>query len=292
MTKPISPTDTSVLTDTSASQAQETNSEACVPHMQKMALGIEYDGAAYFGWQRQREVNSVQAELENALKVIACEDIDVVCAGRTDAGVHATNQVVHFNTTAVRPLKAWTMGVNANLPNTIAVKWAKQVPETFHARFSATARRYHYVIFNNRLRPGIFQQGVTHIYHDLDAEKMHEAAQALLGEQDFTSFRAAMCQSNSPFRNVLHANVVRRGQYVVLDIKANAFLHHMVRNIVGSLCEIGAGEQPVTWIRELLAAKDRKLAAATAKGNGLFLVEVDYPEEFALPNMPAGPLFL
>ncbi|MCV2885638.1 tRNA pseudouridine(38-40) synthase TruA [Aestuariibacter sp. AA17] len=258
----------------------------------RIALGIEYDGAALFGWQRQREVASVQEHLEKALSTVASESIEVACAGRTDAGVHATGQVVHFDTNAQRPDKAWTMGVNANLPDSVAVRWVQTVPDTFHARFSATARRYRYVIFNHRFRPAILHSGVTHVYADLDAEKMHRAGQSLLGEHDFSSFRAALCQSKSPYRHVTHLKVERRGQYIVIDIQANAFVHHMVRNITGSLIEVGAGRKPENWIAELLAKKDRKLAAATAKPNGLYLVDVTYPEAFSLPKPPLGPLFL
>jgi len=260
--------------------------------MTRIALGIEYDGAAFYGWQRQRDVNSVQEEIEKALATVADSRVEIQCAGRTDAGVHATNQVIHFDTDAERPLKAWTFGMNANLPTSIAVKWAQQVDDEFHARFSATARRYRYIISNQRLRSGILPHGVTHFHRPLDAEKMHEAAQALLGEQDFTSFRAALCQSKTPFRNVHHAKVVRKSDFVILDIKANAFLHHMVRNIVGSLCEIGSGGQPANWIAELLAEKDRTKAAATAKPHGLYLVEVEYPEQFGIPITKLGPLFL
>ncbi len=260
--------------------------------MTRIALGIEYDGAAFFGWQRQREVNSVQAEIEQALSTVANEKIEVQCAGRTDAGVHATNQVVHFDTNSERPIKAWTFGMNANLPDTIAVKWATEVESDFHARFSATSRRYRYIISNQKLRGGILLHGVTHFHRELDVERMHAAAQSLLGEQDFSAFRAAMCQSKTPFRNVHHARVVRRGSFVILDIQANAFLHHMVRNIVGSLCEIGAGAQSVNWIAELLAGKDRSKAAATGKSNGLYLVAVDYPKRFGLPESVLGPLFL
>ncbi|WP_218311433.1 tRNA pseudouridine(38-40) synthase TruA [Alteromonas antoniana] len=260
--------------------------------MARIALGIEYDGAAHFGWQRQREVPSVQEYLEKALSVVANTTINVQCAGRTDAGVHATGQVVHFDCDASRPERAWTMGVNANLPDSIAVTWCKPVDDDFHARFSATHRRYRYVIYNARLRPAILHGGVTHVYRELDAAKMHDAAQALLGEQDFTSFRAALCQSKTPFRNVTHVSVSRQGQYVILDIRANAFLHHMVRNITGSLIEIGAGEKPADWIAQLLPLKDRTAAAATAKPNGLYLVDVTYPEHFALPRAPLGPLFL
>lgn len=200
--------------------------------------------------------------------------------------------MVHFDTTAVRKDAAWTLGVNANLPGDIAVRWVKAVPDDFHARFSATARRYRYVIYNQRLRPAVLSQGVTHFYEPLDAERMQRAAQCLIGENDFTSFRAVQCQSRTPWRNVMHINVSRYGAYVVVDIKANAFVHHMVRNIVGSLMEVGAGHQPESWIAELLAAKDRTLAAATAKAEGLYLVSVDYPDRFDLPKPPMGPLFL
>ncbi|MGF1706017.1 tRNA pseudouridine(38-40) synthase TruA [Enterovibrio baiacu] len=258
----------------------------------RIALGVEYDGAQYFGWQRQREVPSVQEHLEKALSKIANEPIEVQCAGRTDAGVHGTGQVVHFDVSCDRPMRAWTMGVNTHLPDSIAVRWAKEVPDEFHARFTATARRYRYIIFNNALRPGILRHGVSHYHGDLDETLMHEAGQYLLGENDFTSFRAAQCQSNSPWRNIHHLNVTRQGAFVIIDIKANAFVHHMVRNITGSLIAVGLKEQKPEWVKWLLEAKDRNLAAATAKAEGLYLVEVDYPAEYALPSSPAGPLFL
>lgn len=260
--------------------------------MARIALGIEYDGAAHFGWQRQREVPSVQEHLEKALSKVANCTIEVQCAGRTDAGVHATGQVVHFDCEAERPERAWTLGVNTNLPNSIAVTWCKAVDEDFHARFSATHRRYRYVILNSKLRPAILHDGVTHVYRELDADRMHQAAQALIGEQDFTSFRAALCQSKTPFRNVTAVSVSRMGAYVIVDIQANAFLHHMVRNITGALIEIGAGEQDISWIAELLALKDRTQAAATAKPNGLYLVDVTYPDIYALPKRHLGPLFI
>ncbi|CAH0540809.1 tRNA pseudouridine(38-40) synthase TruA [Vibrio marisflavi] len=258
----------------------------------RIALGIEYDGTRYFGWQRQKEVCSVQQELEKALSVVANHEIEVQCAGRTDAGVHGTGQVVHFDSSAVRKPIAWTMGANANLPKDIAVRWSTEVSDEFHARFSATARRYRYIIFNSNLRPAILGSGVSHYHGDLDAEKMHLAGQYLLGENDFTSFRAVHCQSRSPWRNIMHLNVTRHGQYIVIDIKANAFVHHMVRNIAGSLIVVGKGEQPPEWIHWLLQQKDRKLAGATAKAGGLYLVDVDYPDEFGLPSAPLGPLFL
>ncbi|NVC63732.1 tRNA pseudouridine(38-40) synthase TruA [Vibrio sp. 05-20-BW147] len=258
----------------------------------RIALGIEYNGTDYFGWQRQREVASVQEKLEKALSKVANHPVEVQCAGRTDAGVHGTGQVVHFDTNVERKMVAWTMGANANLPKDIAVRWAKEVPDEFHARFSATARRYRYIIFNHALRPGILGSGVSHYHGDLDEKKMHEAGQYLLGENDFTSFRAVQCQSLSPFRNMIHLNVTRHGHYVVIDIKANAFVHHMVRNITGSLIMVGRGEQDPEWIKWLLEAKDRKFAGPTAKAEGLYLVDVDYPEEFDLPRESIGPLFL
>ncbi|CAM2743920.1 tRNA pseudouridine(38-40) synthase TruA [Vibrio mytili] len=258
----------------------------------RIALGIEYNGTNYFGWQRQREVQSVQESLEKALSIVANHPVEVQCAGRTDAGVHGTGQVVHFDTNVNRKMVAWTMGANANMPGDIAVRWAKEVSDDFHARFSATARRYRYIIFNHALRPGILSTGVSHYHGDLDEKKMHQAGQFLLGENDFTSFRAAHCQSRSPFRNIMHLNVTRHGNYVVIDIKANAFVHHMVRNITGSLIKVGRGEEQPEWIQWLLEAKDRKLAGATAKAEGLYLVDVDYPHEFDLPCEPIGPLFL
>ncbi|UDQ74709.1 tRNA pseudouridine(38-40) synthase TruA [Pectobacterium brasiliense] len=276
-------------------QAEATQADAAAENERaplKIALGIEYDGSLYYGWQRQSDVASVQACLEKALSKVADEPIEVFCAGRTDAGVHGTGQVVHFTTHAIRKDAAWTMGVNANLPPDIAVRWVKTVDEDFHARFSATARRYRYVIYNHRYRPAVLSRGMTHFYHPLDVERMERAGQCLLGENDFTSFRAVQCQSRTPWRYVNHLKVTRHGDYIVVDIKANAFVHHMVRNIVGSLMEVGCGNRPESWIAELLAAKDRTLAGATARAEGLYLVKVDYPTRFALPQPTMGPLFL
>ena len=258
----------------------------------RIALGIEYDGTGFFGWQRQREVNSIQGELEKALSQVANEPIEIFCAGRTDAGVHGTGQVIHFDTSAVRDMRGWIMGVNSNLPTGIAVRWAKPVSDDFHARFSATARRYRYVIYNRKYRPAILGHGLSHYHQDLDVSLMQQAAPALLGEHDFSSFRAIQCQSNTPFRNLMHLQIERYQDFIVIDIKANAFLHHMVRNITGSLLEIGMKKRPPQWLAELLAAKDRTLAAATAKAEGLYLVAVDYPPQFEIPVTPMGPLFL
>ncbi|WP_318456181.1 tRNA pseudouridine(38-40) synthase TruA [Photobacterium leiognathi] len=258
----------------------------------RIALGVEYDGAKYYGWQRQRDVDSVQERLEKALSKVANQPIEVFCAGRTDAGVHGTGQVVHFDVNIDRKMVAWTMGANANLPKDIAVRWATEVSEDFHARFTATARRYRYIIFNNALRPAILGTGVSHYHGYLDEKKMHEAGQYLLGENDFTSFRAVHCQSRSPWRNLMHLKVTRQGDFVIIDIKANAFVHHMVRNITGSLIKVGKGEEKPEWIKWLLEQKDRTLAGATAKAEGLYLVDVDYPQEHNLPRVPLGPLFL
>lgn len=258
----------------------------------RLALGIEYNGHRYSGWQRQNHIETVQACVERALEKISLHATPVVCAGRTDAGVHATQQVVHFDTSVNRPEAAWTMGVNSHLPDDIAVRWVKEVPLDFSARFSAQARRYRYVIYNAPLRPAILNAGVTHVYQALDEKAMHEAAQALLGENDFSSFRAAQCQSHTPFRNVHFVTVERYGAYVVIDIQANAFVHHMVRNIAGALIVVGSGEQPVQWVEQILAVKDRRQSAPTGKPHGLYLVQVHYPKALELPQVPLGPLFL
>lgn len=258
----------------------------------RIALGIEYDGTKYYGWQRQDVVLGVQQCLEEALSKIANEQIIVQCAGRTDSGVHATGQVVHFDTSVCRPDRSWTLGINANLPDSIAVKWVKRVSEDFHARFSATARRYRYIIYNHPLRAGILTKGVTHIYHQLDVDRMREASTCLIGEHDFSAFRASNCQSKTPFRRLTHLTIERSGDYIIIDIKANAFLHHMVRNIAGSLIDVGRGEQRVEWVAEVLASKDRTLAAATAKPHGLYMIDVTYPDALGIPKNHMGPLFL
>jgi tRNA pseudouridine38-40 synthase len=258
----------------------------------RYALGIEYDGSRYHGWQRQKNAVSVQQNVEKALSKIADENIEVICAGRTDTGVSATNQVIHFETHKVRKDVAWTLGVNTHLPSDIAVSWVKQVDESFHARFSATARRYRYVINNNRLRSAILSQGITPCHYPLDEKLMHQAAQSLLGKHDFTSFRTVHCQSHSPVRTLIHCNVSRQGDFVIIDIKGNAFLHHMVRNIAGSLMRIGQQLETIAWLGEVLEAKNRCVAGMMASAAGLYFVGVDYPQEFNIPKPPLGPLFL
>jgi tRNA pseudouridine38-40 synthase len=260
----------------------------------RVALAVEYHGGSFFGWQSQRKLNlpTVQETLESALSQIASAPITTVCAGRTDTGVHGSHQVVHFDTPVARPEKAWVFGANTALPQGVAVKWAKPVSSDFHARFSATARRYRYIIHNYPTRSAHLVSLTTFFPHALDAELMHREAQCLLGEQDFSSFRGAGCQSNTPMRNVHHVTVSRRGDFVIVDIQANAFLLHMVRNIVGTLIAVGSRRQPPGWTAEVFAAKDRTLAAPTAPPQGLYLVDVHYPAEFELPAAALGPAFL
>ena len=258
----------------------------------RYALGVEYDGEHYFGWQRQSNVVIVQQKIEEALSKVADEPIEVVCAGRTDTGVNATNQVIHFDTTKERKDVAWTLGVNTSLPKDIAISWVKKVDDSFHARFSATARRYRYIIYNNNLRSAILSKGLSFCHYDLDEKLMHEAAQQLVGKHDFDSFRTVHCQSHSPIRTIHHCNVTRMGDYIMIDIKANAFLHHMVRNIAGSLMRVGQELEKVEWIQEVLEAKNRCVAGMTAPSGGLYFVDVDYPDEFGIPKRNLGPLFI
>ena len=268
-------------------------SEFLAEDKQRIALGIAYNGRYYHGWQRQPSGHiSVQEKLEDALSIVANEPIKVMCAGRTDAGVHASAQVVHFDTVAQRPLRAWTHGGNMHLPDDVAVQWAQVVDEKFHARFSATARRYRYVIYNHALRPALMDKEVTWNYRPLDIVSMQKAAAHLVGTHDFSSFRAAACQANSPIRTMHHLNVIAAGDYIVLDVRANAFLHHMIRNLAGLLMKIGAGEAPPEWAMEVLIAKDRRVSAATAKPYGLYFVDAEYDDAFNLPQTPLGPHFL
>lgn len=259
---------------------------------QRIALVVEYNGADYSGWQLQAGVATVQGVLETALAVVADAPVRVQCAGRTDAGVHATHQVVHFDAPSERSAKSWLMGCNANLPEGVVVRNAQPVPDEFHARFSAIFRRYRYLIYNNPVRCGVSPRGVTWVRHPLDVLPMREAAQHLLGELDFSAFRAASCQSSTAMRRVDFIEVERFGPLVVVDIQANAFLHHMVRNIVGSLLLVGRGREATDWIRELQQGSDRTVAGDTAPPWGLYLVGVGYPEHFGLQSMVPGPLCL
>jgi tRNA pseudouridine38-40 synthase len=260
----------------------------------RVALALEYQGSAYRGWQSQAKprVATVQDALQAAISSIAAAPVTVICAGRTDAGVHATHQLVHFDAPVARSLKAWVAGVNAKLPTDIAVQWAKCVPSDFHARFSATARRYRYIILNQARRSAHLAGGLTLIDQPLDADLMHQEAQVLLGEQDFSAFRASSCQSKTAMRNLHFVNVSRHGRYVVLDIGGNAFLHHMVRNIAGVLIAVGSGQMPAGWTQQVLASRDRNQGGVTAKPDGLYLVDVIYPIAFNLPESQIGPDFV
>ena len=259
----------------------------------RVALGIEYEGSNYAGFQRQTTLKTVQGELERALSIVANEKIEIQCAGRTDAGVNATGQVVHFDTNAQRSERSWIMGTNVNLPDDIAVTFAKIVDDSFHARFSAKARRYRYIISNTVYRPGILNKGVSVYQGNFDIEKMQEAADYIIGEHDFSSFRAADDESRTSMRCVHFVKITRFGQYIVFDIAANAFLMHMVRNIVGSLLTVGNGQNSVQWFKDMFDAKDRNQAGPTAKPYGLYLVDVTYPNDFNLPKRDCiGPILM
>jgi len=249
----------------------------------RIALGLEYDGSAFRGWQSQAGGGTVQDALETALAAIAGQPLRAVCAGRTDAGVHALMQVVHFDTDVVRPESAWVRGVNAHLPTSVAVRWAREVPAEFHARFSATARRYRYLLLNRPERPALLAGKVGWFHRPLDVGAMRQGAEYLKGEHDFSAFRAADCQAKSAVKVVREISIRREGDLICFDIEANAFLYHMVRNIVGSLVFVGKGLKPATWIDELLAARTRSLAAPTFSPDGLYLVSISYDSSFMLP---------
>lgn len=262
--------------------------------MTRYALGIEYNGASFSGWQRQLSpaLPTVQGILEEALAFVADSPIALSCAGRTDAGVHGSGQVVHFDCPAVRNERAWVMGTNTRLPAEVRVQWARVVPDDFHARHSALSRRYRYVIYCGKVKPAVLIAQLTHIPEALDVELMHRAAQCLVGEHDFSAFRAAGCQANTPVREVKFVDVRKQGRFIVLEIEANAFLQHMVRNIVGSLLQVAMGRQSPEWLAQVLHRRDRTLAGVTARPDGLYLVGVEYPERFGLPVLPFGPVFL
>ena len=242
----------------------------------RIALGLEYDGSGFCGWQSQAGGGTVQDAVESALSRIADAPIRVVCAGRTDAGVHALGQVVHFDSAAVRPDTAWVRGVNSHLPGSIAVRWAQPVPDDFHARFSARGRRYRYLLLNRGERPGLMARRVGWFHRPLDAEAMSGAARLVLGEHDFSAFRAIECQAKSPVKTLRRADVARYGDMLVFDFEASAFLHHMVRNLVGALVYVGKGAHPPEWVGELLAGRDRARAAPTFEACGLYFAGVDY----------------
>jgi tRNA pseudouridine38-40 synthase len=254
-------------------------------------MGVEYDGSAFHGWQIQQEgVRTVQRELEIAISRVADHPVRISCAGRTDAGVHALEQVIHFDTSARRAERAWVLGANVNLPPDVAVAWARPVASDFHARFSALARHYRYCIRCRATRSPLSRDRAVWVHGDLDLERMRQAAELLVGEHDFSSFRALACQSKSPVRRVDYCTLRRRDDLVRLEIGANGFLHHMVRNIAGVLMAIGRGEAPASWARQLLEIKDRTLGGVTAPPHGLYFRRVDYPEIFDLPQRHRGRL--
>ncbi len=250
----------------------------------RFALGLEYDGTHFSGWQSQPGGNTVQDVLETALTRIAAMPVRVMCAGRTDAGVHALAQVAHFDCAAERSPTAWVRGVNAHLSSQVAVRWAVSVPEDFHARFSARGRHYRYLLLNRSVRPGLLSNRVGWCHQALDLEAMQTAAACLIGEHDFSSFRAAECQAKSPVKTMCRFEITRSEDLICFDCSANAFLHHMVRNLVGALVYVGMGRRPVDWIGELLVARDRRIAAPTFAPHGLYLAGVDYDACWALPE--------
>jgi tRNA pseudouridine38-40 synthase len=251
--------------------------------MARFAAGLEYDGRAYKGWQFQPGLNTVQGVIQDALSRVADSPLETVCAGRTDAGVHASAQVLHFDSEAARGERAWRLGANTYLPIDVSVLWVREVPAQFHARFSATARSYRYLILNRDSRPGLDAGRATWERRPLDHERMHACAQVLVGEHDFSAFRAIECQSKSPVRRVERVSVTREGEWVRVDITANAFLHHMVRNVAGLLMAVGEGDSPSERVAAVLESRDRKVNAPTAPPDGLYLAGVRYPAEFGLP---------
>lgn len=251
----------------------------------RYAMGVEYDGGPFHGWQRSTEsVISVQGVLEKALSRVADQPVSVVCSGRTDAGVHARCQVIHFDSEIERDPRAWLLGTTTYLPRSVAITWCRPVGLDFHARFNAVRRRYRYTLLNRPTRPGFMSQYLAWEVSPLDAEKMHSAAQALVGLHDFSSFRSSQCEAPNPNRFLETISVRREGEWLHLDVEGNAFLHHMVRNIVGALIEVGKGRKPESWIRDVLELKDRRQGGVTAPSCGLVFIGPRYPEKWNLPE--------
>ncbi len=256
----------------------------------RIALGVEYDGSLFNGWQSQPQQRTIQGALEKAISRVADQPITVNAAGRTDAGVHALNQVVHFDTNAQRTARSWMLGINSNLPNDISVNWAQPVTDDFHARFSAEQRQYRYLLLNRLSRSAIQQQRMWWFYKSLDIDKMQQAADLLIGHHDFSALRARECQAKSPIKTLDAIHISRRDDCIAVDVVARSFLHHMVRNIMGVLTAVGEGKQPVDWVTEVLASKNRDKAGVTAPPQGLYLVDVRYPAEYSLPAVSAFPV--
>jgi len=249
----------------------------------RIALGITYNGSAYHGWQRQIGLSSIQQKIEDAVSRVANHRVQLQCAGRTDTGVHATGQVAHFDTYVEREPHAWILGTNTYLPNAISIEWAQEMPGEFHARHKAIQRRYTYIICNTRIRSGLLPQQFTWVHPLLDENKMAEGAKFLIGEHDFTSFRAVGCQAKTPIRTLTKLTVMRENTFIILSLEANAFLHHMVRNIAGSLIAVGHGKYPPEWIAEVLDARNRRKGSVTAPPYGLYFTGVSYEPPFTLP---------
>lgn len=258
----------------------------------RIALGLEYDGSRFLGWQTQPGGQTVQDALERALSVIADAPVAVVCAGRTDRGAHGREQVVHFDTGSARPLSAWVRGVNALLPESVVVLWARETSDEFHARYSATARTYRYILLNRSVRPALATRYAGWFHRPLDLSKMREAAAALLGQHDFSAFRSSECQAKSPLRTLLACDIDRHAERFDFVLRANAFLHHMVRNIVGTLVYVGKGKHPPSWVKQVLDSRRRENAAPTFSAAGLYLESVTYPEAWNLPQKRARELDL
>ncbi len=250
----------------------------------RIALGVEYEGRNFQGWQSQATGTTLQDTLQQALSRIAAASIAVVAAGRTDAGVHALEQVVHFDSTAQRPLSAWVRGVNSELPDSMAVRWAHAVPDEFHARFSAQGRSYRYLLINRQVRSAVHAGRAGWFHLPLDIQAMQEAAQYLLGEHDFSAFRAAECQAKSPVKHMNSIDIYRSGEMLVFDFSASAFLHHMVRNLVGCLVYVGKGKHPPSWMAQILAGRERRHAAPTFSPDGLYLRRIQYDAVWGLPQ--------
>ena len=257
----------------------------------RICCAVEYDGAAFSGWQRQDHARSVQGDVEAALSRVADHPVQVACAGRTDAGVHATSQIIHFDTSAERSERSWLLGANANLKKDARLLWAREVKDDFHARFSARARSYRYVILNRGVASALLRHHVTWDHNPLDEARMLAGASYLLGEHDFSSFRAVACQAKSPVRTVHRLDVTRSGDYLYLDVEANAFLHHMVRNFAGVLMAVGRGDRPPDWVEEILLHRDRTRGGVTAPACGLYLVGVQYPPEYGIEARGVVPAY-
>lgn len=253
--------------------------------MKRIALSLEYAGDAFLGWQTQPNGLAGQDYLERALSIVADGKlIQTICAGRTDAGVHASMQLVHFDIELSRPMSAWVRGANAHLPDSMVVTWAGEVSQDFHARFSAKARHYRYILLNRSTRPALWSKRVGWFHGALDLDAMQQAARSLLGEHDFSSFRASSCQAHSPIRTIYKIDICAQGEYFIFDLHGDGFLHHMVRNIVGALIYVGKGKYSAIWLSQLLAAKNRKLAPPTFSPAGLYFVGVDYDDHWGLPQ--------